>query len=90
MKTSPFRQLIGPLVLLALCCVVASAQPNAIQKYLAKPDPVYGWNLVKTIPGEGYRAFVLESTSQTWRSEKDVDRPVWKHWLTVVKPDRVK
>ena len=36
----------------------------------------------------GYTTFVLEMTSQTWRSEADVDKPVWKHWMTIVKPDR--
>jgi PhoPQ-activated pathogenicity-related protein len=29
-------------------------------------------------------------TSQTWRSAAEVDRPVWKHWMIVVKPDEVK
>ncbi len=72
--------------------VSASAQvrETALDRYIAKPDPVYGWKLVKTIEGPGYKAFVLELTSQTWRSEADVDRPVWKHWLTVVKPAEVK
>jgi PhoPQ-activated pathogenicity-related protein len=44
---------------------------------------------VRTIPGEGVQTHVLELTSQTWRTEKDVDRPVWKHWLTIVRPARV-
>jgi PhoPQ-activated pathogenicity-related protein len=81
-----------------LCCVAVCyflfsystlAQETALDRYIAKPDPVYGWKLVNTIQGEGYRGFVLELTSQTWRSAAEVDRPVWKHWLTVVKPDKV-
>ena len=28
-------------------------------------------------------------TSQTWLTEKEVDKPVWKHWLTVIVPDAV-
>lgn len=62
---------------------------TALDRYIAQPDSVYGWKLVNTIEGAGYRGFVLELTSQTWRSEKDVDRPVWKHWLTIVKPEKV-
>ena len=27
--------------------------------------------------------------SQKWRSEKDVDHPLWHHWLTIIVPDKV-
>lgn len=67
----------------------ARSQQTALDRYVAQKDAVYGWKLVNTIEGAGYRGFVLELTSQTWRSEKDVDRPVWKHWLTIVKPEKV-
>jgi len=74
---------------LALITITASAQETALDRYIAKPDPSYAWKLVSTIPGQGYQGYVLELTSQTWRSAAEVDRPVWKHWLTVVKPDKV-
>ncbi|MBS1789108.1 MAG: PhoPQ-activated pathogenicity-related family protein [Acidobacteria bacterium] len=67
----------------------AKAQQTALDRYIAQKDSVYAWKLVKTIEGAGYRGYVLELTSQTWRSEKDVDRPVWKHWLTIIKPEKV-
>ena len=78
----------------SLClCALAFAQPNsqptALDRYVAQKDPVYAWKLVRTIPGSGYQTHVLELTSQNWRTEKEVDRPVWKHWLTIVRPDRV-
>src|SRR5262249_11121859 len=66
----------------------AFAQQTALDRYVAKPDQSYSWKLVNTISGQGYKGFVLELTSQQWRSEKDVDRPIWKHWLTIVKPDK--
>lgn len=69
-------------------CAPAAAQPTAVDRYVAKPDPAYGWKLISTIPSQGVTTYVLELTSQTWRSAKEVDRPVWKHWLTIVKPDR--
>ena len=72
-----------------LSAAPAMAQPTAVDRYVAAPDPAYGWKLVGTIPSAGATTYVLELTSQTWRSAKDVDRPVWKHWLTIVKPDRV-
>lgn len=67
----------------------AKTQQTALDRYVAQKDSVYGWKLVNTIEGAGYRGYVLELTSQTWRSEKDVDRPVWKHWLTIIKPEKV-
>src|SRR5436190_9403172 len=89
-KTPAFR------LALLLCLVVplavgsaASVQETALDRYIAKPDPSYAWKLVNTIAGEGYKGYVLELTSQTWRTEAEVDRPVWKHWLTVVKPEKL-
>ena len=81
---------LNALVLPLLAGAALFAQTEtALDHYVAAKDPVYGWKLVKTIPGEGVRTDVLELTSQTWRSEKDVDRPVWKHWLSITRPDKV-
>jgi PhoPQ-activated pathogenicity-related protein len=44
---------------------------------------------VSTTRGEGYTTYVIDLTSQTWRQPSEVDRTIWKHWLTLVKPDRV-
>ncbi len=32
---------------------------------------------------------VLELTSQQWLTAAEVDRPVWKHWLVVYRPEKV-
>ena len=67
----------------------AMAQPvpeTSLDRYVRAKDAVYGWKLVSSMTGEGVEADVLELTSQTWRTAKDVDRPVWKHWLTIVRP----
>lgn len=62
---------------------------TALDRYVKKEDPTYAWKVVSETPVEGGTQFVLELTSQTWRSEKEVDRPVWKHWLTILKPNEV-
>jgi PhoPQ-activated pathogenicity-related protein len=67
--------------------VVATAQETALDRYIAKPDRAYSWKLANTVQGAGYKAFILELTSQQWRSADEVDRPVWKHWLSIVRPD---
>lgn len=75
-------------LILFILALPASAQETALDRYIAKPDPSYSWRLAHTISGEGYKGYVIDLTSQTWRTGADVDRPVWKHWLTVVKPDK--
>ena len=75
-------------VLCASAILIPQAQETALDRYVNSQDPVYGWKLINTAHGEGYQAFVLELTSQTWRTAAEVDRPVWKHWLTIVKPLR--
>ena len=67
----------------------ASGQPTALDRYVATPDPSFGYRAVGSMPGEGYHAHLLELTSQRWRNDSEVDRPLWTHRLTVVIPDRV-
>src|SRR5450759_2141964 len=69
--------------------VAAPGGRTALDEYVAKPDPAYKFELVRTVPGDGYTAYVLEMASQTWRSDKEVDRTLWKHCVTVIKPDKV-
>jgi PhoPQ-activated pathogenicity-related protein len=61
-----------------------------LDEYVAAPDPSYSYKLVGTIPGDGVTAYVLEMVSQTWLTTKEVDRPLWKHWVIITKPDEVK
>lgn len=63
-----------------------TAGETALDRYTAKADPVFAWKLAARIPGDGYTTFIIDLTSQTWRSADEVDRPVWKHWLSIVKP----
>jgi PhoPQ-activated pathogenicity-related protein len=81
-------------ILFLVALAIGAAQPpaslqTALDRYVAAPDPSYRWELLKTIDGKGYKAYVLEMTSQSWRSEKEVDRTLWKHSLTIIKPDTV-
>src|SRR5262245_5414236 len=93
MRQQPSRNRVASIarVILAVMFSAAAAlgQETALDRYIAKPDPAYSWKLPGTAQGNGYKAFILELTSQTWRSTAEVDRPVWKHWLTIVRPDAV-
>lgn len=62
---------------------------TALDDYIAKPDPAYKWELVDQKEVSGATIYIVDLTSQTWRTENDVDRTLWKHWLTIVKPAKV-
>ncbi|MBN2311071.1 MAG: protein kinase [Candidatus Hydrogenedentes bacterium] len=56
--------------------------------YVQASDDNYMYMLHSEIAGEGYTAYVLDMTSQTWHADK-VEPPVWRHWLTVIAPEKV-
>jgi PhoPQ-activated pathogenicity-related protein len=69
----------------------ARAVPSrtALDRYVAAPDPSFTWKALRALPAEGVTATLLEMTSQRWLTEKEVERPLWTHWLTVVRPVNV-
>jgi len=90
MKTFFARSLGLISIFTALLCMPASgAKQTALDRYVAAPDTNYSYRLVNTLSGKGQTTFVLEMTSQAWLTTNEVDQPVWKHWLTIVKPDEI-
>jgi len=67
----------------------AGERRTALDEYVAKPDPNYRYELLKTIKEEGYTAYILEMVSQSWRSPQEVEPNVWRHWMTITVPDDV-
>ncbi len=80
------RHYIAALVVFILS-VIQFASGTPLDDYIAAPDANYSYNVVKTVPGPGYTAYMIELTSQSWRSKDEVDRTLWKHWLTIIKPN---
>ncbi len=62
---------------------------TALDKYVAAPDTNYSFRLVQTIKGKGQTTYILAMTSQAWLTPAEVDRPIWEHWVNIVKPDQV-
>lgn len=81
--------LLGVLAAIHIASGIASAEETALDRYVRKPDPTYGWKIAREVKGNGATQFIVDLTSQTWRTEKDVNRPVWQHWVNIVKPDKV-
>ncbi|MBI9017448.1 MAG: PhoPQ-activated pathogenicity-related family protein [Phycisphaerae bacterium] len=72
------------LLLFSLC-----AHATELDDYIAAPDANYKYEIVDTQKGEGYTAYIIKMTSQTWRKASEIDSIIWWHWLTIIKPDKV-
>jgi PhoPQ-activated pathogenicity-related protein len=62
---------------------------TALDRYVYKEDPHYAWRVLSSVPAGEATVHFLEMTSQQWLTEEEVDRPIWKHWLTVTVPRNV-
>ncbi len=69
--------------------VVSLAVGSPLDDYVARPDPSYRYSLVRTIDHPQGKIHILDMISQSWRSENEVNRTLWQHWLTVVVPNDV-
>lgn len=63
--------------------------PTALDRYVAAPDTNFAWKVVSSNRADQCTITVLQLTSQAWLTTNEVDRPVWQHWLTVVRPDQL-
>ncbi len=95
------RRLITPLFVALISALLTAAphqvpqqQPRtsetALDRYVAAPDPNFAWNVARELPAEGATATLIEMTSQKWLTEKEVEQPLWRHWLTVVRPAEIR
>ena len=65
------------------------SRETALDRYVKTPDPAFRFSVVATRPGDGHTAYLLEMVSQQWLTTTEVDKPEWRHWLTIIKPDSV-
>ncbi|MBX3405998.1 MAG: hypothetical protein KF869_04460 [Phycisphaeraceae bacterium] len=61
----------------------------ALQRYVAFDDGAFAWSKEGEQPVDGGTVHHLRLTSQRWRSAGEVNRPHWRHWVTVAVPERV-
>ena len=62
---------------------------TALDRYVKAPDPAFRFTVAATWPGQGHTTYLLEMVSQRWLTPAEVDKPEWRHWLTIIKPDAV-
>ncbi|HET8548566.1 MAG TPA: PhoPQ-activated pathogenicity-related family protein [Bryobacteraceae bacterium] len=83
--------MIRPLALLAAFAigVSAAAEHTALDRYVAAADPSFRWQLANQRATEAAAEYVLDMSSQNWRSKSEVDRTEWRHWVTIIIPKTV-
>lgn len=61
-----------------------------LDQYVHQPDTAFSYQVVDTLPGEGFTTYIVRMVSQRWLTEAEVKDPLWWHWLTIVVPAEVK
>lgn len=70
---------------------VSTSSPSALEEYAAAYDAHYSYAVqgqpqrVDTSFGS-FTVHLLNMTSQQWRTEAEVDLPIWRHWVTIIEP----
>jgi PhoPQ-activated pathogenicity-related protein len=67
----------------------ARASETALDRYVAAPDPAFRWKVVRELPAAAATATLIDMSSQRWLSEQEVEQPLWTHWITVIRPEKV-
>ncbi len=67
----------------------ARATETALDRYVAAPDSHFSFSVAGELPAVGATAMLLDMTSQQWLTKKEVQQPLWRHWLTVIRPATV-
>ncbi|KAB2675224.1 MAG: PhoPQ-activated pathogenicity [Verrucomicrobia bacterium] len=65
------------------------ALETALDRYVATPDPTFAWHAVGKVSRDGATVVSIDMSSQTWLTTNEVNRTVWRHWLTIVRPDNL-
>ena len=64
-------------------------EKTALDRYIETPDKAYSWKLHSKKSDSLATTYIIDMTSQRWRKPDEVDRPIWQHWVTVVRPKNV-
>ena len=59
---------------------------TALDRYVAQPDAHFAWEKAAEFSDASGTAYVLDLVSQHWLTPAEVNRPEWRHWLTIIKP----
>jgi len=69
--------------------VRSARKQTALDRYVAAPDTNFTYKLLNSNQTPLGTVHLLEMISQAWLTTNEVDRPVWRHWLTIAVPSKV-
>lgn len=75
--------------LLLSCAWGIGADYTALDRYVEKADSSFKYSLVNAIRVQGVSIYTLDLTSQTWLTTNEVDRPEWRHRVTIIRPENL-
>jgi len=76
-------------ILVILVTLVSVSVATPLDEYVARQDASYTFEVIRTINHPLGKVYIIDMKSQTWRGEKEVDRTLWQHWLTIIVPNNV-
>ncbi|WP_194777150.1 PhoPQ-activated pathogenicity-related family protein [Pararhodonellum marinum] len=90
--------LIGSLLFLSTNCsqkspsseLLVSKEKFPLQEFVQRKDSNFSYELVFSKEEENYNYYVIKMVSQKWLDEKQVDEPIWWHWVSIVVPHEVR
>ncbi|MGC9052924.1 MAG: PhoPQ-activated pathogenicity-related family protein, partial [Candidatus Hydrogenedens sp.] len=65
------------------------AYAGPLEDYVNMPDSSYTYTITSQENTITHTYYVVDLTSQTWRSSSEVNRTLWKHWLTIIVPTSI-
>lgn len=66
--------------------MVEARELNPLESYVLSEDDSYQLKMLRHGDGSNFFVNQYELTSQRWLTDKEVDRPLWKHSLSVIVP----
>lgn len=76
-------------LLLSVTTSLGAERLTALDRYVHSPDPYYHYKFIQQTEHAGYTTYLLQMTSQKWLTRSVVNRTLWKHWITIYRPDKV-
>ncbi|XP_071129143.1 autocrine proliferation repressor protein A-like [Mytilus edulis] len=69
--------------------LIHGAFPAALDDYVYRNDPYYKFEEIGKESGPGYTMYMINMTSQKWKTEDRLDHPIWWHYLAITIPDKI-
>ena len=60
---------------------------SPLEAYVNAKDDAFTYSLVEEVKEARYTFYVIRMVSQKWLTTKEVEDPIWWHWLTITVPE---